>query len=160
MRMEYTFADKEVLAAFQRAPGVMTRHLGRGLDSAALRMVRAAQRQLRENDSIVLSTLVTAIAYERVGVFEREISPNTDYAEYLERGTRPGHFPPAAPLLAWLKARRAAEPERAVHRLKRHIFLQGTRANPFWDPAFEQSEPTMRQVINDAVLRGVREVFA
>lgn len=159
MRLEYTITDAEILDAFRRAPSVMSRHLGRGLDKAAMKMVQAARKELRNNDSLALSTLILSIAYRRTAVHEREVAPNADYALYVEKGTKGGYYPAPAPLQAWLRARGAAEPERAVFRLQKHIFRHGTKAHPFWQPAYEQAEPTMRQVIHDAVRRGVEKVL-
>ena len=160
MKVEYKITDVQVLAAFARAPAVMNRNLQQGLDSAAMKMIQAARQELHNNDSLSLSTLIQSIAYKRSGLYEREVEPGTDYAIYLEKGTSAGYYPATNPLQAWLKARGAAEPQRSVFKLRQHIFKHGTQAHPFWQPAFEKAEPTMRQAINDAVRRGIREVFA
>ena len=111
MKVEYKVDDGRVKAAFRRAPHIMYRELNKGLDSAATRMVRAAQRRLRKNDSLAFSTLVDAIRYKRTGDLERTVWPDTDYARYLEEGTKPGYFPNGYALTAWLKARGAENPK-------------------------------------------------
>ena len=107
-----------------------------------------------------MATLVMAIAYERSGRFERDVKPNTDYAVYLEKGTRPGYWPKRGPIAAWLKARGVGDPKAATARVARHIFKHGTKAHPFWEPAFEEAEPKMRQIIDRYVQRGIEKVFA
>ena len=159
MRMHYRINDAHVLAALQQAPAVMERHLQRGLDAAGMQMVQTARQKLRQNDSLALSTLIQAITVEKTGSLEREVLPGTDYAIHLEKGTRAGYRPAPAPLLAWLRTRRAAEPERAVFRLQKHIQRHGTKAHPFWQPAFGEAAPRMVQIIRDEVRRGVREVL-
>ena len=160
MKVEYKVDDGRVKAAFRRAPHIMYRELNKGLDSAATRMVRAAQRRLRKNDSLAFSTLVDAIRYKRTGDLERTVWPDTDYARYLEEGTKPGYFPNGYALTAWLKARGAENPKRQSFALAKHIFRHGTKAHPFWEPAFNEAEPEMRQIIGRFVAKGIREAFA
>ena len=159
MKVEYKVSDEQVKAAFRRAPHIMYRELNKGLDSAATRMVRAAQRRLRKNDSLAFSTLVDAIRYKRTGDLERTVWPDTDYARYLEEGTKPGYFPNGYALTAWLKARGAENPKRQSFALAKHIFRHGTKAHPFWEPAFNEAEPEMRQIIGRFVAKGIREAF-
>ena len=159
MKVEYKVDDGRVKAAFRRAPHIMYRELNKGLDSAATRMVRAAQRRLRKNDSLAFSTLVDAIRYKRTGDLERTVWPDTDYARYLEEGTKPGYFPNGYALTAWLKARGAENPKRQSFALAKHILRHGTKAHPFWEPAFNEAEPEMRQIIGRFVAKGIREAF-
>ena len=160
MKVEYKVDAGRVKWAFRRAPNQMARAFDSGLDRAAMEMVKAAQTELRRNDSLAFSTLVMAIAYERSGRFERDVKPNTDYAVYLEKGTRPGYWPKRGPIAAWLKARGVGDPKAATARVARHIFKHGTKAHPFWEPAFEEAEPKMRQIIDRYVQRGIEKVFA
>ena len=160
MKIGYKVDDGRVRWAFRWAPDKMARALDSGLDRAAMAMVKAAQTELRRNDSLAFSTLVMAIAYERSGRFERDVKPNTDYAVYLEKGTRPGYWPKRGPIAAWLKARGVGDPKAATARVARHIFKHGTKAHPFWEPAFEEAEPKMRQIIDRYVQRGIEKVFA
>ena len=160
MKIGYKVDDGRVRWAFRWAPDKMARALDSGLDSAAMEMVEAAQTELRRNDSLAFSTLVMAIDYERPHRFEREVKPNTDYAVYLEKGTRPGYWPKRGPIAAWLKARGVGDPKAATARVARHIFKHGTKAHPFWQPAFEEAEPKMRQIIDRYVQRGIEKVFA
>ncbi len=159
MKVEYKVDDGRVKAAFRRAPHIMYRELNKGLDSAATRMVRAAQRRLRKNDSLAFSTLVDAIRYKRTGDLERTVWPDTDYARYLEEGTKPGYFPNGYALTAWLKARGAENPKRQSFALAKHILKHGTKARPFFQPAFEQVEPTMRKIVENAARRGAWKAF-
>ena len=159
MRFEYNIDSAKVIAAFQRAPIEMNQAMGQGLDHAAMTMVQAARDELRANDSLAFSTLLNSIAYTRVGNYEREVSPNADYAIYLENGTKPGYYPPTFTIVGWLKARGTADPERTAFRVKKHIFRAGTKAHPFWKPAYEQAEPKMRQIIEEYVARGVARAF-
>ena len=77
MKVEYKVDDGRVKWAFRRAPNQMARALDSGLDRAAMEMVKAAQTELRRNDSLAFSTLVMAIAYERSGRFVTVLRPET-----------------------------------------------------------------------------------
>lgn len=159
MKIEYTVEADRVREAFRRAPDVMSRELDKGLDQAALKMVRTAQDTLRDNDSLATSQLVQSVNFERSGLLERTVSPNTAYARYLEEGTKPGYFPNSYALAAWLKIRGAANPKRQAFALAKHIYRHGTKAHPFWQPSFETAKPEMRRIIDHFVQRGVERVF-
>lgn len=160
MNIECTINSEKVLAAFRRAPDVMSRNLDHGLDRAAMQMVRTAQEKVRENDSVAFSVLVQSIRYRRTGVLERTVWPAAKYAEAVEKGTKPGYLPNGYALAAWLKVRGAANPKRQSFALAKHIFRHGTKAHPFWEPAFNEAEPEMRQIIGRFVAKGIREAFA
>ncbi len=157
MRFEYRVDAERVLQAFEQSGPIMSANLRVGLDRAAMHMVDAARDELRANDSVSMSTLLQSIAYERAGTFERDVSPNTDYAVYLEKGTGPGYYPPTYAIAAWLRTRGGAKD--AVFRVKRHIHQHGTKAHPFWEPAFNKAESEMQNIINRYVERGVSRAF-
>ncbi|UOO76048.1 hypothetical protein LVJ85_08300 [Neisseria sp. Dent CA1/247] len=159
MNISYKVDAEKVLEGFRRTPRVMSRNLDKGLDRAALQMVRTAQDKVRDNDSIAFSLLVQSIRYQRTGPLERTVWPAANYARYLEEGTKPGYMPNGYALAAWLKARGAANPKRRSFALAKHIFKHGTKPHPFWQPSFEAAEPEMRRIIAQAVERGVSEVF-
>ena len=157
MRFEYRVDAERVLQAFEQSGPIMSANLRVGLDRAAMHMVDAARDELRANDSVSMSTLLQSIAYERAGTFERDVSPNTDYAVYLEKGTAAGYYPPTYAIASWLRTRGGAEA--SVFRVKRHIFKHGTKAHPFWEPAFSKAEPTMVDIVAKYVERGVERAF-
>lgn len=159
MNLHYQVDEQKVLEAFRRAPDVMSRELGKGLDRAALTMVRAAQDKLRDNDSISFSVLIQSIRYQRTAVLERTVYPAVRYARYLEEGTKPGYIPNGYVLQSWLKTRGAENPKRQAFALAKHIHQHGTQAHPFWQPAFEQAEPEMRRIIRQYLQRGVKQMF-
>ena len=157
MKIEVKVDSERVIQAFQQAPKVVAANLRAGLDRAAMTMVTAARDELRANDSVSMSTLLQSIAFTSVGTYEREVSPNTDYAVYLEKGTAAGYYPPTYAIASWLRTRGAAEA--SVFRVKRHIFKHGTKAHPFWEPAFAKAEPTMVDIVAKYVERGVERAF-
>ena len=157
MKIEVKVDSERVIQAFQQAPKVVAANLRAGLDRAAMTMVTAARDELRANDSVSMSTLLQSIAFTSVGTYEREVSPNTDYAVYLEKGTAAGYYPPTYAIAAWLRTRGGAKD--AVFRVKRHIHQHGTKAHPFWEPAFNKAESEMQNIINRYVERGVSRAF-
>lgn len=159
MKIECSINSEKVLAAFRRAPETMNRSLDKGLDRAAVKMARTAQDKLRDNGSIAFSTLIQSISSRRVGQFTRIVEPAAKYAVFVEEGTKPGYMPNGYALAAWLKVRGAANPKRQSFALAKHIFRHGTKAHPFWEPAFNDAEPEMRQIIGRAVAQGIREAF-
>lgn len=158
MQISYTLDDARVQWALKQAPEVIATALDRSLNTAAMHVVVAEQEQLRDNDSIVFSSLVSSIAVHKLGRFERLVRPGMQYAPDVENGSRP-HIAPIRPLREWLRVRGADNPDRQAYQLRRHIAAHGTRAHPFVAPAYEASRPVVEQIIADGVFDGVREVF-
>ena len=157
MKIAIKVDTERVIQAFNQAPMVVAANLRAGLDRAAMTMVTAARDELRANDSVSMSTLLQSIAFQSVGTYEREVSPNTDYAMYVEKGTQPGYYPPTYAIAAWLRSRGGQAD--AVFKVKRHIFQHGTKAHPFWEPAFNNAEPKMTDIVARYVERGVERAF-
>jgi HK97 gp10 family phage protein len=74
------------------------------------------------------------------------------YGPYVEKGTRP-HFPPVAALVGWAR-RHGANP----YAVARGIALNGTRAQPFMKPSFEQTKPKAIQDIRNAARTAFRQI--
>ncbi len=159
MRFEFDIDHKKVVEAFLRAPAVMENRLGQGLNRASMTMVEEAREGLRANDSIVLSTLLNSIYYEKPSFYERDIFPHVAYGYYVENGTDPGYFPPLAPLKDWLRIRGSDDIDGDAHKLRLHIYRHGTKPHPFWWSAYARAEPKIQDIIENYVVYGLKDVF-
>lgn len=82
----------------------------------------------------VSGRLRNSIGVESPSMRSRRIGPNVDYAEPVEKGSKP-HLPPAGALDAWAR-RKKMDPER----LRWSIAKKGTKAHPFMQPAADEAE--------------------
>jgi len=65
--------------------------------------------------------------------FGYQVKAEAPHAVYIEYGTLP-HYPPIAPLKAW--ARRKLGDESAAWAVQKKIGKEGTKAQPFMEPAY------------------------
>ncbi len=117
----------------QRANGP----IGRFLDRGAIYI----QSRAREKAPVDTGRLRGSIGVESPSDRQRVIGANTDYAEYVETGTRP-HFPPPSALAGWA-ARHGMEP----YAVARAISISGTKAQPYMKPAAESGESFVKSLI-------------
>lgn len=104
--------------------------IGRFLDRGAIYI----QSRAREKAPVDTNRLRGSIGVNATSPRMREIGPNTDYAEYVETGTRP-HWPPPGALAGW--AMRHGVDEES---LRRAIGLFGTQPHPYMKPAADEAE--------------------
>lgn len=128
------------------------------------------------------TTLANSVREKKESDLAWLVAPNTEYAVYREKGTRPGRGlprffdPAAADIVAWLEGRigdsaRKADPKWRPGRLgskrrtaaelelrdryealSRYVYLHGTKATPFVAPTAEE----FRQVVPNALVAAVR----
>lgn len=141
--------------ALNRLPTVLRRHLRDAAEDIGQRIRgEAAQRapvdtgQLASSIEAVVEATGTAIVGVRVG-------SNLPQAPAQEFGTDP-HFPPPDALRDW--ARRVLGTEDAAFPVARSIAETGTEAQPFLEPAFEDTLVFAVDRVTEAVDRTFREV--
>ena len=118
----------------QRANGP----IGRFLDRGAIYI----QSRAKENAPVDTGRLRGSIGVESPSDRQRVIGGNTDYAEYVETGTRP-HFPPPSALAGWAARHGGGDPRALAF----HIAKAGTKAHPYMKPAAESGESFVKSLI-------------
>lgn len=121
----------------QRADGPIGRFLDRGANYI--------QSRARENAPVDTGRLRNSIGVESPSNRTREIGANTDYAEYVETGTRP-HFPPPSALQGWA-LRHGFSGAQAGFMVARAISRSGTKPQPYMRPAAEAGEAFVKSLI-------------
>jgi len=154
-------SDEVVLKAFERAPVVMTRTMERYVGQAGQLLTREVKRELRHNGSMGFTTLMNSIRPERPFPLARDVKAGVQYARYVEEGTRPGYrgMPPRRPLAEWLRIKHGLterEANRRAYGLARHIQQHGTKAKPFFKPAFDKNESRLLAMLREGAAEGVR----
>lgn len=145
----------ELQQALTELPSVVGRHLREAAEDIGQRIRgEAAQRapvdtgQLASSIEAVVQATGTAVVGVRVG-------SNLPQAPAQEFGTDP-HFPPPDALRDW--ARRVLGTEDAAFAVARSISETGTEAQPFLEPAFEDTLVYVADRVADAVEAAFREV--
>lgn len=149
----------EVIAAFMRAPAVMTREADRGLGRAAIEVAREERRLAPK----AFSTLTQSIIHRRVRPLYYEITAGVNYALAVERGAGPGGSPPRQTLEDWIRVKGITPRENTTLRglaflIGRSIRRKGTPAQPFAEPALRNMTPRVIALMRQGVANGIRQV--
>lgn len=183
MDIRFTVDADLAIAAFERSPEVMYRHLSEGTEEGAHFVGRAAKRNART----VTSALANSIRVEKLeglpeGVVGHQAVAGVRYAPYVEEGTgpaagRPRYYPNIQSLVDFLSSTvstrgfkwertgsfvRLTQQLEVYNRARRmawSIYTKGTKAHPFMRPAMEASDSAVRAGLRRAQQRGIVEVF-
>lgn len=173
--------DKAAIAAFQRAPEVVTRHLDQGMERGAEELARAARDNAAKRDW--LGMLRNSIHVEHPDLLHYVVTTGVNYARAVEEGTgpaagQPPYFPDWTALIPYVRSKQIRGGESLQHagsnarffqernfenrafQLARYISRHGTRPAPYMKPALDDKDARIRQLARQSVAEGVREVFA
>jgi bacteriophage HK97-gp10 putative tail-component len=168
VRAGVTVDDKAVLEAFRRAPDVMFRHVINKMLRGGNELWREMQRNIRKNNSMLDSNLVSSGTIKPVGDKLNpavEVKVGAAYAVFVEEGSKPGGMPNDQTLEDWIK-RKQIEPldpsldmKDLMFLIGRKIFEKGIPAKPFAAPALESKRGRIFGLINEGVESGLKEAF-
>ena len=116
-----------------RADGPVNRFLDRG--------ATYLQGKARKKAPVDTGRLRNSIGTETPSDRVRSIGPSVDYGRYVEEGTDP-HYPPLDALWGWSK-RHGMDP----WALQQSIGMWGTEAQPYMEPAAEETETFMVTIV-------------
>lgn len=140
-----------------RISGDALRNLDRMIEKAPLIFAPAVNRTALEIESETKKALTDADPYPAVdtgrlrasyrtvmiNALAARVGTDVQYAPYIEHGTSP-HFPPLAPIVAWVKRKfRIRDEKRAkgvAFRIATRISERGTPERPHLMPAFERGK--------------------
>lgn len=161
---------REIRAAFIRG-------LSEGLDEVAEAFVDEATKIIEE-EAVDQGTLKNSVEIRKPGRLRRVVSWTAEHAVYVHYGTRP-HWPPLAPILAWVRrnlrnvintsgerelrikpgpaARTVKAPDaeirRIAHAIQAKIAREGTAPVPWVPRALSRVQPRQAGILAEAVRR-------
>lgn len=183
MEIRVRVEDERAVAAFERAPEVMLRHVLAGTEQGAQYVARAARQAAPKRMTTLTNSIhVRALRSLEPDVVGHEAAVGVAYGPHVELGTgpavgQPRYYPnpealedyirstPSVRGFAWARGdlQRSGQALSVWLRAKAWawaIYMRGTRPQAFMGPAVVASDARVRQVLRQAVDAGVREVFA
>lgn len=159
MRITFQHNSRAVVAAFLRAPAVMTREVDQAVQRGALEVEREERRRAPK----AFSHLAQSVHHRRRAPMDFEVIAGQNYSLAVERGTGPGGSPPRQSIEDWIRVkgivpRVAATTRGLAFLIGRSIHRKGTPAQPFAEPALRSMTPRVLQLMRQGVDRGVRAV--
>lgn len=151
--------------SLRNSPATLRRYLTPALDESAKLIAMQAKRNIRTNQSMAHSLLINSISSRTApDGMEAEAFAGTNYAWYVEKGSRGGGYPNQQTIIDWLRVKHISpnNPETSESELAfliaRKIALHGTAAQPFMDPAFQTEKAGAINRVNTAVQQAIREI--
>jgi len=162
MRAELTFdggdlTPTELVNALDDLEGSAGEHL----ETAAQEIAFEIEGDATENAPVgvsgnLQSSLRSTVDSVGETLLEIHVGSTANYAAAVEKGTDP-HFPPPSALRDW--ARSVLGDEDLAYPVARSIAENGTEAQPFLEPAFEDNLTFIVDRINDAVEQAIQEAL-
>ncbi|KAF0812793.1 hypothetical protein IGB42_02636 [Andreprevotia sp. IGB-42] len=160
--------------ALQRAPAGLNHVLGGVVDGAAQMVAAVAKAEAPKG---LNSQLVNSIQIERAGELERLVRPNTEYAQYVHDGRKPGKLPdmrPGSDFMEYVRLRVRPDGKKRDLRSNRQyrgylddawgiafaIKARGIAPNPFMARTYVATAIPVQAYLRAHTEAGLRELFA
>jgi len=151
--------------ALRNSPATIKRYLSPALTKSALIIARQAKRNVSANGSMANSTLVNSInSYTALDGLEAVAYAGANYARFVEFGTRGGGYPNQQTMIDWLRVKgiKPNNPDMSEKELAyvmaRDIALNGTKAAPFMQPAFNSEKDATIDRVSKAINQAIKAV--
>ena len=112
-------------------PGIIRKVSKRFLEEAAAMVEQTAVREVPVNIGDLRGSINKQVFLDRA-----EVGSNSEYAEWVEYGTKP-HWPPREAIARWAH-QKGISPD-AVFPIQRKIAREGTEEQPFLRPAIDKN---------------------
>lgn len=159
---------QKLIDLLNRAPDIVDKHIRKALVKSGL----IVEREARENVAQATRGLMRSITSRVKGAgaeMHALVEVGEPYGWYVEHGRGPGKMPPysaGSSLALWAKAvgitSSGSNPTRQdlgiLFTIARSIGKHGTRAQPFLEPAFEESKPKIAGYFTDAIRDAIKEI--
>ncbi|MDH5633610.1 MAG: hypothetical protein OEZ10_11520 [Gammaproteobacteria bacterium] len=155
--------SRRVEQALKLAPGVMAKHMQRGIGRVGAEGAREMKRNAR--GSMAEGTMVNSMRSQPRGQFAVFIGPAVDYAPMVDEGTGPGGVPSIQTLKDWISVKGITpespdvdDEDELAFLIQRKIQEEGTPAQPFVDPTHQFLRRRGPVLMRKAAARGLREL--
>lgn len=161
MSLELTVESRNLQRAMLASPQILGKHLTRAIGRVIQEMARDAKRKAPK----AFSTLVNSVGAVQPSPVEGVVFSGVDYARAVEEGRDGGgRMPPRAHIEDWIKVRRIVPDDPSMSQrdlsfvIARSIARNGTPAQPFMAPAYEDNRARAERRISDAINAALQEI--
>lgn len=141
----------QLIAALEGAKDKIDRKVIESVVASAFRIQGRARRSVAVDTGRTRSALFVRFLD---GGRAADVGSDLASASAIERGRRPGSFPPIGPIRAW--SRRVLGNEGAAFAVARKIAFRGIKPRPFLIPAFEAEKPRLLKRLKQVLAEGVK----
>lgn len=160
MQLTITTNARELSGVWLKFPDKLKAYLNPAIQRGAIEIARSAKAEAPQ----AFGTLANAITQSFFpNDLEAIVKANTNYAFFVEKGTKGGGMPSNEAILDWIKVKNIDPRNGNTQRdlaflIRRKIFKEGTPAQPFMEPAFENNKQQVSDRIQQAINKAIREL--
>lgn len=148
--------EDKIIASFAAAPQVLASIATDAIETSA-KLVKQRSRRIAGSPPIVnTGELARGIDFQMQSRLSARVGADTKYSPFVEFGRGAGRMPPVAPIERW--ARTKLGKSGLGFAIARKIGRRGTKAQPFFAPAIEQSIDDIKRIFERAVEKFVSQL--
>lgn len=145
---------KELIASFSASKGMLEKVAKEGLETSAKLVQQRSRRKAGSPPIVNTGELARSINYQPKGRLTIRVGADAKYAPYVEYGRGAGRMPPVAPIERWARTKLGVSGMGFV--IARKIARKGTKKQPYFFPAVEQSLREIQQIFEKSVEKFVK----
>jgi len=154
---------KEFQRTLKKAPEITTKEFGRALNKLSMEIERKAVLRARALKIHSTGNLIKQIKQKKISKLSYAVISNAEYSIFVEKGRRPGKFPPYKPLFEWVQrhyrrfsGRGSKGNARAITFLiQRKIARKGIKARPYmqwtWDKMQRRADKIFDKALDNVI---------
>lgn len=146
----------ELIASFNAFPKKMEGALTDAIEKSAKIVKQKARRTAGSPPIVNTGELARGVDYKMTSKLSARVGADARYSEWVEKGRKPGKMPPVAPIERWAKTKLGQSGLGFV--IARKIGRKGTKAQPFFFPAVDDSLSEIKSIFESAVSKVVEAI--
>ena len=162
LTIEYTVESEGFRRALKKLPDVLVANLSGAVSRAAIEVGRSAKKHAPKAHT----QLTNSIAQERTAVLEFMVGPSVNYGAAVENETEPQRLPNVLSIYDWVRVKRIKPKIEKMDQMDlawmiaKSIAKKGTESQPYMQPAVEENQNRLMELVNKAVDKTVKKVSA
>lgn len=146
----------EVSRSFKLSSKMLGDALHDTIETASKLIKQRARRKAGSPPIVNTGELARGIDYRMIGRGQARVGADTKYSQWVEYGRKPGKRPPVAPIERWAKTKLGQSGLGFV--IARKIGRKGTKAQPYFFPAVDDSIDDLERIFNSAIDQALRKL--
>ncbi len=144
----------QIIASFNASKDILHKAVSEGLETSAKIVQQRSRRKVGSPPTVNTGELARSINYKSMGKLSIRVGADAKYAPFVEYGRGAGRMPPVAPIERWAQTKLGARG--AGFAIARKIARRGTKPQPYFFPAVEQSLAEIKRVFEQSIAKFVK----
>lgn len=147
---------QKLIASFESSPKMLADHLSAAIEKGAKLVKQRARRTAGSPPIVNTGELSRGVDYRMISRLTARVGADARYSPFVENGRRPGNMPPVAAIERWAQTKIGQSGLGFV--IARSISRKGTKAQPFFYPAVDESINDIKSIVDKEIDGFVRSI--